>query len=201
MVVSVLGCKMHRCPHCDFAAGLKAALDHHVLRHRSQEGTHSMMKQRSLIFAPCLSLMRVGLHIHASCPIADYATLQPRNQGLCLDLLFRPPTSQHVIKSNRASNSVQDLHLLSVAHLSRCRSTDEFSNQQRVSVHKTEKLFSCDDCQFRTPHKNTLARHARVHSGEKPYACPECDFCATQKGRLPPRASQSTHSPLFVLES
>ena len=52
------------------------------------------------------------------------------------------------------------------------------------SKDKSNKPYKCDDCQYATANKYSLARHLTTHTGEKPYKCDECQFTAADKSSL-----------------
>jgi hypothetical protein len=38
-----------------------------------------------------------------------------------------------------------------------------------------KRVFSCDQCDYRTQWKHNLGDHARIHSGSRPFTCEHCD--------------------------
>ncbi len=47
-----------------------------------------------------------------------------------------------------------------------------------------DKLYTCDQCDYRCAKKSHLQRHRRKHTGEKPYKCDQCDYRCAVKSNL-----------------
>ncbi|CEO95004.1 C2H2-type domain-containing protein [Plasmodiophora brassicae] len=52
------------------------------------------------------------------------------------------------------------------------------------TVHKKEKLYTCDVCDKPFGHRSHVKRHMRTHTGEHKYACALCDTTFTENGSL-----------------
>jgi KRAB domain-containing zinc finger protein len=55
--------------------------------------------------------------------------------------------------------------------------------------------FACIICEFRTPHKSSLARHMMTHTGEKPHACTLCEYRTARKTHLTRHMKTHTREP------
>jgi KRAB domain-containing zinc finger protein len=55
--------------------------------------------------------------------------------------------------------------------------------------------FACIVCEFRTPHKSSLARHMMTHTGEKPHACTLCEYRTARKTHLTRHMKTHTREP------
>ena len=49
---------------------------------------------------------------------------------------------------------------------------------------KSEKIFKCDQCDYKTKRSDHFITHERTHSGEKPFKCEHCDYACAQSGAL-----------------
>ena len=45
-----------------------------------------------------------------------------------------------------------------------------------TSVHKGEKPFKCDICDYSCSRKGNLNRHVSMHEGNKPFKCDICGY-------------------------
>ena len=54
-----------------------------------------------------------------------------------------------------------------------------------TSVHKGEKPFKCDICDYSCPRKGNLNRHVQsFHDGKKPFKCDICNYSCSLKNHL-----------------
>ena len=51
-------------------------------------------------------------------------------------------------------------------------------------THGDLQTYKCEQCDFRTRHKNALYTHMHTHSRDRPYKCHICDYSAIQKVHL-----------------
>ena len=58
------------------------------------------------------------------------------------------------------------------------------SSTQDAADHSGERLFACDECDFRSAKEWNISQHKRVHSVERPYACAECNYRFSESSHL-----------------
>ena len=64
-------------------------------------------------------------------------------------------------------------------------STKESLKSHVLSVHKKERPFKCNECQYSSSDNGKLKRHIlSVHKGERLFKCNECDKGFSQKATL-----------------
>ncbi len=64
-----------------------------------------------------------------------------------------------------------------------------------TAVHKKEKPFTCEYCDYKTSRNDRLESHIQiVHYKKKPYVCQYCDYKAPFKSKL------NHHTQQFIME-
>ena len=64
------------------------------------------------------------------------------------------------------------------------RGSELKEGRELVKAKKSEKIFNCDQCDYKTKWSSSLSRHRRTHSGEKPFICDLCDYACAESANL-----------------
>jgi len=70
---------------------------------------------------------------------------------------------------------------------SKCEKIKSMSLHDRKAkrkIHTSERIFACDQCDYKVCIKSTLIRHKRTHTGKKLYECDQCDFKSAHRSKL-----------------
>lgn len=53
-------------------------------------------------------------------------------------------------------------------------------SREAINTDTEQKEFKCNECPYRTSHRNSAKRHQLIHTGHRPYKCPVCDYTCIQ---------------------
>ena len=93
------------------------------------------------------------------------------------------------IKSDEKEKSFSDMNTLNTRIKCEFCDHEEYLNKSSLTmhirtVHMKELRYSCDECEYKTNNKHSLAKHQIAHTGEKPFGCSDCEKSFTSKSNL-----------------